>query len=88
MPHTRAVHTPDCRSLEDDAIRIKWQADEAADADGAAGGAGGAGQQQQQARLSFASASGGSAGVVLETSGLGRAGYFRFRKLQRMTGVF
>ncbi|KXZ50898.1 hypothetical protein GPECTOR_14g146 [Gonium pectorale] len=60
-----------------EAVSVKFEADEAAES----GDAGRPGQQ----RLNFASSSGSG---MVETSGLGRHTYFRFRKLQRVTEAF
>lgn len=67
-----------CRLLEEEAVAIKWEADD--------GGSDGAGQQ----RISFAPAggAGSKAGALTETSGAGRHSYFRFRKLQRLNECF
>ena len=67
-----------CRMLEPpEAVTMKFEADEAADANGAGGPA--------QQRLNFARPSGVG---LTETSGLGRHTFFRTRKLQRVTEAF
>ncbi|KAG2496672.1 hypothetical protein HYH03_005090 [Edaphochlamys debaryana] len=72
-------------------VTLRFEADEAEE--GAGGGDGG-GRGGQQQKLSFARAPGaggalGAAGAgCVETSGLGRATYFRARKLQRVAEAF